>query len=428
VAVCAAASFLAPAARAVALSQPNDPLYPAQWALQSIGAAAAWPTADGHGVTIAIVDTGVDLRHPDLQAKLVAGFDLLAPGQPPQDDNGHGTHLAGIAAATTGNGVGIAGVSPAARIMPVKVLDSHGEGDVTTVAAGVRWAADHGADVINLALGDLVPGQVSPQLDAAARYAWDRGAICVIAAGNTPNVASGFVDRDAMVVGAVGRDNAPVGYSSQVGSAAWGISAPGGMDDGRPQDDILSAYWVPNHKAAYAYLAGSSMATAFVAGALADLLSSGLTPTRAATALVDTADPLGDHGRFGAGVLDLARAVGFVGAQASPSAPAVTVGPGTGASGLPHGTAPGSTTVSPADPSGNTTAPGAPSPPTTSALVGLVPVPSASPVVVFTPPNHQLGLIIPATAIVLLSAVSIALVVIAASNRRDRRRTPPVTT
>src|SRR3954467_1839681 len=133
----------------------NDPLFPKQWGLDQIHAPAAWARGDkGAGVTIAVVDTGVDLNHPDLESQLVAGKDLVAdskndcpPG--PQDENGHGTHVAGIAAAVTNNGIGGAGTAPDASIMPVRVLDADGSGDIDTIVAGIKYAADHGAKVIN---------------------------------------------------------------------------------------------------------------------------------------------------------------------------------------------------------------------------------------------------------------------------------------
>src|SRR5439155_2945630 len=142
----------------------NDPLFARQWGLRQIHAPAAWRRgATGRGVTIAVVDTGVDLKHPDLKSHLVAGADLQAnPNCPPgpQDENGHGTHVAGIAAAVTNNGIGVAGTAPRARIMPVRVLDASGSGDIGTIVKGIKYAANHGAKVINLSLGEMeVVGQ-----------------------------------------------------------------------------------------------------------------------------------------------------------------------------------------------------------------------------------------------------------------------------
>src|SRR6478672_10734448 len=142
-------------------SSPNDPLLGRQWGLDQIKAPGAWSRgALGAGATIAVVDTGVDLGHPDLRSKLLPGVDLVSdetctPGA--QDLNGHGTHVAGIAAAATNNGIGVAGTAPQAKILPVRVLDSTGSGTAADIDAGIRWAADHGAQVINLSLGNDIP-------------------------------------------------------------------------------------------------------------------------------------------------------------------------------------------------------------------------------------------------------------------------------
>ncbi|MFN2617042.1 MAG: S8 family serine peptidase, partial [Thermoleophilaceae bacterium] len=169
----------------------NDPLFPKQWGLTQINAPGAWARGvKGSGVTVAVVDTGVDLNHPDLQSKLVAGRDFVAGKRDcpagPQDENGHGSHVAGIAAAATDNGIGVAGTAPDSKIMPVRVLDADGSGTVEDIVAGIRFAADHGAKVINLSLGELpVLSQIDPDneaIAAAIQHAWDRGALVVAAA------------------------------------------------------------------------------------------------------------------------------------------------------------------------------------------------------------------------------------------------------
>ncbi|HEY8769194.1 MAG TPA: S8 family serine peptidase, partial [Thermoleophilaceae bacterium] len=133
---------------------PNDPLFPHQWGLAQVKAPQAWARgAQGSGATIAIVDSGIDLNHPDLSGKLVPGFDFASGASCAsggQDRNGHGTHVAGIAAATTNNGIGVAGTAPLAQIMPVRVLDEAGNGSSVDVSAGIKWAADQGAQVVNL--------------------------------------------------------------------------------------------------------------------------------------------------------------------------------------------------------------------------------------------------------------------------------------
>src|SRR4051812_32308440 len=160
---------------------PNDPLLPRQWGLSQIKAAGAWNRgALGAGTTIAVVDTGVDLNHPDLKDKLLPGLDLVSdetctPGA--QDLNGHGTHVAGIAAASANNGIGVAGTAPSANILPVRVLDSTGSGSGDDISVGIKWAADRGAQVINLSLGNDIPLVDLTGIGPAVDYAWSKGAV-----------------------------------------------------------------------------------------------------------------------------------------------------------------------------------------------------------------------------------------------------------
>ena len=131
----------------------SDPGAPLQWGMALIGAPTAWSRSTGRGVVVAVVDTGVDLHHQDLPASrlvVVPGANLIDPAKPPQDDHGHGTHVAGIIGAESGNGVGVESVAPGSTIMPVKVLDSSGSGSGTSVEDGIHFAADHGARVINV--------------------------------------------------------------------------------------------------------------------------------------------------------------------------------------------------------------------------------------------------------------------------------------
>ncbi|HMC04338.1 MAG TPA: S8 family serine peptidase, partial [Actinomycetota bacterium] len=148
------ATLLGPSATVAAS---GDTYFEEQWNLRQIGAPAAWAASTGSGVRIGIVDTGVDLAHEDLAGRVVAhtncvgssdhGFGCRGSGQ---DDNGHGTHVAGIAAAVMGNRRGIAGVAPDARLVVAKVFSEDGRGDETDVSAGIRWVVDHGARVVNL--------------------------------------------------------------------------------------------------------------------------------------------------------------------------------------------------------------------------------------------------------------------------------------
>lgn len=342
---------------------PNDPFFPKQWGMRLIGAPTAWATGTGQGVTIAVVDTGVDFGHPDLAGKLLAGYNYIAPGTAPQDDYGHGTHVAGIAAADTNNGIGVVSVAPGALIMPVKVLDSSGGGSIDTVAQGIDYAADHGAQVINLSLGsDLQSLSGAPaKLTAAVEYAWSKGSICVLAAGNAGLLGvfgSGYSNQHAIVVTALTPQDTEASYATGVGSVMWGISAPGGANDGNPDDDILSTYWDGKMSDPHVYgtLAGTSMAAPHVAGAAAILRGLGLSPQQTVDRLLSTAKNLGSPSTYGAGQLDVAAAVAGLGP--APTAPTTTPAPprttaGTSApvlaspaqAGPPHVTATPSSTV-----------------------------------------------------------------------------------
>lgn len=161
---------------------PNDPGWSLQYNMVAIRAPQGWAYSTGSSaITIAIVDSGVDMTHPELLGKIVAGYDFVNNDNDPSDDNGHGTHVAGLAAAIGNNGIGMAGVSWGARIMPVKVLNASNSGSYANAAAGITWAADQGAQVINMSLGGISPSQV---LEDAVNYAAARGVLLVGAAGN----------------------------------------------------------------------------------------------------------------------------------------------------------------------------------------------------------------------------------------------------
>jgi subtilisin family serine protease len=303
----------------------NDPLFARQWALDQINAPEAWARgARGAGTTIAVVDTGVDLGHPDLSAKLVSGTDLVAGKtdcpQGPQDENGHGTHVAGIAAAVTDNGIGVAGVAPEASIMPVRVLDSEGSGDAETIVAGIRWATDHGAQVINLSLGELpVVGQlqaINQDIEDAVTYAWDNGSLVVAAAGNeTFPLCSypAFADH-AVCVGATDSRGLPSYYSNfPVNKTMLGFRAPGGVGSVFCEDDedVWSTMWPGSDfdscgsLSGYETLAGTSMASPQVAGVAALLYGQGLTNQQIVDRLRATSS---NHGMYdpvmGYGIVD----------------------------------------------------------------------------------------------------------------------------
>ncbi|HVL32297.1 MAG TPA: S8 family serine peptidase, partial [Actinomycetota bacterium] len=158
----------------------NDIGYDTQWGLHIIEAERAWTRSVGRDVVVAIVDTGVDDEHPDLRGRVLVGYDFADDDEDADDDNGHGTLIAGIVAARTGNRIGVASVAPQAKILPVRVLGKKGSGSSRAVARGIRFAVAEGADVINLSLaqesgleasGSIVPTNVlsDPSVDEAIR-------------------------------------------------------------------------------------------------------------------------------------------------------------------------------------------------------------------------------------------------------------------
>ncbi|HEY3239374.1 MAG TPA: S8 family serine peptidase, partial [Acidimicrobiia bacterium] len=204
----------------------NDPDFSKQWALDRIGASTAWASATGAGVRIGIVDTGVDLNHEDLAGKVVAHTSCVGSGGDQarctgsaQDDQGHGTHVSGIAAARRDNNVGVAGVAPDAELVVAKALNSAGAGNEEDIVAGIKWVVDNGAKVVNLSLGDpnfIFTSLLGTSMKEGIDYAWAHGAVAVLAAGNTNLLglgSSNYGDLNALVVGATGPSDEVASYS-----------------------------------------------------------------------------------------------------------------------------------------------------------------------------------------------------------------------
>ncbi|MEO7442415.1 MAG: S8 family serine peptidase [Acidimicrobiales bacterium] len=302
--VAALTAALTTAVAAGPASASNDPRFNEQWNLTNVGAPAAWAAgATGVGVRIAIVDTGIDLNHEDLGGgKLVASTSCIGSDGDParctgsaQDDNGHGTHVAGIAAANKDNNKGVAGVAPDASLVVVKVLAADGSGNDADVVAGIKWAVDNGAKVVSLSLGDsfVITSLFGSSLRDGIDYAWARGAVTVLAAGNTNLLglgSSNYGTLPAIVVGATDRNNRVTSYSSPLGTARWAVMAPGGAGTANKADDVLSSFWEKGKPDAYRALAGTSMATPHVAGAVALLLGQGLSPQAAVDRVLATAN------------------------------------------------------------------------------------------------------------------------------------------
>ena len=302
--------------------QPDDPLWNKQWSFRMIHAPEAWAAADGSGVVVAVIDTGVAFETfkrfrlvEDLDAeRFVEGYNFITDTAHANDDHGHGTHVAGTIAQSTFNARGVAGVAYKAKIMPLKVLSKRGFGTAGDIADAVRFAADEGAHVMNLSLGG---GPRSRVLESAVAYARRKGVIVVCAAGNNgrPRVEYPAAYRGAFAVSSVGPTKDLAYYSSYGKEVA--VAGPGGDKNvGGDDGGILQNTILANRldlTGVYLSYQGTSMATPHVAGVAALLISAGVTnPDRVEGILRETAEDLGTRGRddrFGHGLVDAAAAV-----------------------------------------------------------------------------------------------------------------------
>jgi thermitase len=283
---------------AEAILTPNDIYFSNQWGMTKIQAPQAWDTTTGSpAVKIAILDTGIDQNHEDLAAKIVANQNCTTSATV-DDLFGHGTHVAGIAAAITNNGKGVAGVGFNSSLMNVKVLDDRGSGYYSWIAAGITWAADNGAKVINMSLGGSSDQQT---LRDAVDYAWGRGVVIVAAAGNNGNTAPVFPGYYTNVIAVAATDQNDVkasfsNYSSNDDN--WvDVAAPGvGIYSTLPNHFNRIGFWARN----YGSLDGTSMASPFVAG-LAGLVWAtgyGMSNTAVRSRIESTADAIAGTGTY----------------------------------------------------------------------------------------------------------------------------------
>ncbi|MFT9849326.1 S8 family peptidase [Aneurinibacillus sp. REN35] len=296
---------------------PNDTLYPRyQWNMPAIDMEKAWDITKGKpDVIIAVIDTGVDLTHPEFQGKLVSGYNVLNDSNKAQDDNGHGTHVAGIIAAKTNNQQGIAGIAWNNKIMPVKGIGADGSGSSFDIARGIIWAADHGAKVINMSVGNYHPSNV---LHDAIKYAFSKNVIMIAASGNDhtnqPSYPAAY--PEVISVAAVDWKGKQAEFSNF--GPHIDVSAPG--------VDIPSTYIQKD----YASLSGTSMACPHVAG-LAGLirsLNSSLSNREVMKIIREATTDAGIKGwdqHYGYGIMDVPRALQLAGIKmqnaAQPTAP-----------------------------------------------------------------------------------------------------------
>jgi thermitase len=293
----------------------NDPYFPQQWHHAKIHTPEGWDFGRGQNVVIAIVDTGVICTHPDLVGKCVAGYDFVNNDNDPRDDHGHGTHVAGISAMATNNGIGGAGVGFDAKVMPMKALGSTGNGGHAAIASAITWAADHGAHVVNMSLGGYF---TSSTLRNAVAYAVGRGVTVVAAAGNdnTSNPTYPAAYPDVIGVAATTQSDGRASFSNY--GTFVDVAAPG--------VGILSTVMSGSYQA----WSGTSMASPVAAG-LAGLLKGqnmARTPAQIEQIMTSTADDLGAAGwdqLFGYGRINAQRAMSSSGSPTNtPATPLPT--------------------------------------------------------------------------------------------------------
>ena len=333
----------------------QDPAFPQLWNLEQVRAPSAWNTTTGAGVRVGIVDTGIDLGHPDLAGRIAAAVTCNDDSGDPshctnggQDIEGHGTHVSGIIAADKDNNVGVVGVAPSAKLYMVNAFrndpnDSNCQpcAYLNDIAAGIRWLTSVAhVQVINLSLGDSSNGLLGTglfrgqsDLRGPVEEAWQGGAIPVIAAGNDGGALFGssanYGTLDAIVVGASGPNDEQAWYTSDLGNAKWAIVGPGGdAPNGctsQPSLCVLSTY----AGGKYALLQGTSMATPHVAGALALVLSRGVSRQQAVDTVLGTANKQAASWCGCAGRLDTAAAVAATGATPTGGGSPTTSSPAT---------------------------------------------------------------------------------------------------
>jgi hypothetical protein len=276
---------------------PNDPRYSSAWHLPKINAPGAWDSAQGTGVTIAILDTGIDSTHPDLSPQLVPGWNFFDNNNNVADVHGHGTNVAGVAAAAGNNAIGVTSVGYRAKIMPLRVTDTSGNGFFSLMASALTWAADNGARVANISFLGV---SLSASVDSAAQYMRSKGGVVVTGSGNTGGLRTDPPTPSMTVVAATDSNDAKASFSS------WGdyvdIAAPG------------VSIWTTWQGGVYAGMSGTSASSPVVAGVYALMMSAkpGLAPATYDSILFSTAQDLGGTGwdqQFGHGRVNAAAAV-----------------------------------------------------------------------------------------------------------------------
>ncbi len=276
---------------------PNDPYYPNGWHLPKINSPQAWDDSQGAGITIAILDSGVDSNHPDLAAKMVSGWNFYGNNSNTSDVYGHGTKVAGAAAAATDNSTGVASVAGQSKIMPIRITDTSGWATLSGIAQGLTWAADRGARVANISFLGVTS---SSSARSSAQYMKNKGGLVVVSGGNTGRLES-YTTTTAMIpVAATGTNDNRTSWSSYGNYIS--LAAPG------------AGIWSTTNGGGYGAVSGTSFSSPVTAGVIALMMAAnpGMKNTDIENELFSTAVDLGAAGwdpYYGHGRVDAAAAV-----------------------------------------------------------------------------------------------------------------------
>jgi subtilisin family serine protease len=299
------AADVEPMGETAAIVPVNDPKTSAQYSLDRMQVRSAWNLSKGGAGIVAVLDTGVQFNHPDLAGRLLPGHDFVNNDSNASDDQGHGTWVSGIIAANQNDGYGIAGISWTDKILPVKTMNSAGLGDTSDLTAGIVWAADHGATVINLSVGGF---PYSKYVQDAVNYAWSKGAVIIGAAGNNRREETYYPASytNVVSVSATQPDDEFANWSSY--GSKVDVSAPGAS--------ILTTNCMTcNTWGTHVTISGTSFATPNTAGVVALLRGKypDETPAQIVNRLLRSVDDQGYAGwdnRYGLGRVNAARALG----------------------------------------------------------------------------------------------------------------------
>jgi len=277
---------------------PNDPVYPSQWHLQTIQAPTAWDATQGTGVTVAVLDSGIDTSHPDFQGQLVAGWNVVSNNTNISDLHGHGTAVAGVVGAVTNNATAVAGIAGKGKVMPLRITErSDLYAYYSDIAEALNWAADHGAKVANISYGPINSSTVT----TAANYFRNKGGVVVVAGGND-GTNPGLSDNPSLIyVSATDSNDVRTSWSNY--GSYIDVAAPGLW------------LWTTNLGGGTGQWYGTSFSTPVVAGVVALIMAqnSTLSPTEVEGVLKGSADNLGSTLYYGAGRVNAAQAVQMAG-------------------------------------------------------------------------------------------------------------------